>query len=115
MAKQLTLEKIFRKDGTVYGNKLLFSPLTVKMDRPGNQFLTGPALTVNQHRAIRRSYFGYDPVDLLHLSALANDIVKSVFFLQFLAQIDVFELEGPLLKRLFNDDGDFIGCKGLRI
>ena len=111
VTEQFALQQILGKNSAVNGHKLLVPSRAVEMDGPGDEFLPRAALSIDQHRAIRRSNFCNDPVDLLHLLALPYDVMKSVLLPQFLPQIDVFQKEVLLFNRLLHNDGDFIGSK----
>jgi len=49
MAKERGLQQGFRNRRTVLGDKGPVSARTIEMDSPGDEFLAGPALTLNDH------------------------------------------------------------------
>ncbi len=68
-----------------------------------NQFLSGPAFTLNQHVCLTGRNLANHLVDLLHGLAFADNIMEGVLFFKFLFEKTVF-LHHPLLFNRFIDN-----------
>src|SRR5262249_37414285 len=63
------------------------------------EFLTGSALSRNEHRAVGSAHDFDHLEELLHLLALPDEIAHSVDFLEFAAQVRVFFTQPAILER----------------
>ena len=64
-------------------------PVAVEVQSARDQFLAGAAFALNQDGAVGIGDLVNKVVNELHLLAGADDVLKFVFVLEFLAQIDV--------------------------
>src|SRR6476620_5193283 len=63
--------------------------VAVKMQAARDQFLAGPAFALDQNRAVGVGDLVNQAVNELHFLARSNDVLKFVFVLEFLAEVDV--------------------------
>src|SRR6266567_967542 len=79
--------------------------VAVKMQPACDQFLAGPAFALDQNRAVGVGDFVNQAVNELHFSACADDVLKFVFVLELLAEVNVLPqrrliIEGALYGHL---------------
>src|SRR5947208_16845897 len=79
--------------------------IAVKVQSARDQFLAGPAFALDQNRAVSVGDFVNQAVNELHFSACADDVLKFVFVLEFLAEVNVLPqrrliIEGALYGHL---------------
>src|SRR5437868_11425235 len=79
--------------------------VAVKMQSARNQFLAGPAFALNQNGAVGVGDFVNQAVNELHFSARSDDVLKFVFVLELLAEVNVLPqrrliIEGALYGHL---------------
>src|SRR5438309_1679018 len=83
--------------------------VAVKMQSPCDQFLAGPAFPLDQNRAVGVGDFVNQAVNELHFPARADDILKFIFVLELLAEVNVLPAKGDDdfdHRRLVIDDYD---------
>ena len=56
VAKELTLEQVFRNGGAIYWNKRAISPEANVVNRPRHEFFAGAAFTGNEHGYVSGCY-----------------------------------------------------------
>src|SRR5437764_7597649 len=79
--------------------------IAVKVQSARDQFLAGPAFALDQNRAVGIGDFVNQAVNELHFSACADDVLKFVFVLELLAEVNVLPqrrlvIEGALYGHL---------------
>src|SRR5437588_2799463 len=79
--------------------------VAVKMQSARNQFLAGPAFALDQNGAVGVGDFVNQAVNELHFSARADNVLKFVFVLELLAEVNVLSqrrliIEGALYGHL---------------
>src|SRR5438552_96014 len=79
--------------------------IAVKVQSARDQFLAGPAFALDQNRAVGVGDFVNQAVNELHFSACADDVLKFVFVLELLAEVNVLPqrrlvIEGALYGHL---------------
>src|SRR5271157_1817979 len=70
----------------------------MKMDRGGDEFLTGPRFTANQAGGVRAGYLVDPPVDLAGRCRVANHVGGPDVFLEGVTELEVLALESFALK-----------------
>ena len=76
MAEQLAAQERFRKTRAVHGDERFIFAMARGMNRPGDQLLTGPGFTLDQHGRVHPRHVADLLVYLLHGFALSQQIVK---------------------------------------
>ena len=66
MAKELALEEVSGNGAAVNGNEGRIGPSTLRVNKTGDDFLTGPALTANQQRRGRPRHLIDEGTQALH-------------------------------------------------
>src|SRR5271157_4335563 len=70
----------------------------MKMDRGGDEFLTGPRFTANQAGGVRAGYLVDPPVDLAGRCRVANHVGGPDVFLEGVTELEILALESFALK-----------------
>ena len=101
VAEEFAFQQVFRQGRAVDGHKRVVLAAAVEMERAGYQLLARAALALDEDGAVGVGHLGDQIIDLLHLRAGADDVLKFVAVLELLLEIDVFahgalEIERPL-------------------
>jgi hypothetical protein len=89
-------------------------PVAVKVQPARDELLSGAALALNQHGAIRVGDLVDQVVDELHFAARADDVFEFVLILEFLSEIGVL-LAGRLkLERTLHGHLELVDLERLR-
>jgi hypothetical protein len=99
MAEQLVLQDRRAEAGAVHRHQPGLAPAAVVVDGPGDQFLAGPALPLDQHRDVAGRHLARGLDDLAHRRAGADDPFKPRDVHELLAQGLVLPLERIPLDR----------------
>ena len=91
--KQLAFNKRRNQRATVHRDEGLGVKWPREMNCPRHHFLTGSALSQDQHRMIAVRRLGDDAIKLLHLRRAAHDASESLFRLDLLPQQTIFALK----------------------
>src|SRR5262249_14397279 len=86
MSKQFGFEKRFGQRTRVDRDEWPVASGTVGMDSTRNQFFSGSACSLNQHRAVRLRDAGNEFIYRYHPGAAPHQVVESVPFTQLFAQ-----------------------------
>src|SRR4029077_1786916 len=81
MPEEFTLDQSFRDRSAVNGDKRFIASGASIMKCPGHEFFARAAFSGNQNRALRVCYLFDSVVDFLHRPAFADDVIKTVSFL----------------------------------
>src|SRR6266481_8838677 len=79
--------------------------VAVKMQAARDQFLAGPTFALNQNRAVGVGNLVNQAINELHFLARSNDVLKFVFILELLAEVNVLPqgrlvIQSPLHRHL---------------
>jgi len=83
------------------------------MNRLGNQFLAGSALTLNEDTGHAGRKFFNKRVDFPHFFTLAGQSAETVALGDLFLEPDIFLLESPFLQGVFGQNLDFFNSEGL--
>src|SRR5208283_5491760 len=84
--------------GTVYLDERSIPAGTVKVDRGGDQLLTGPRFAANQAGGVRTGNLVDPPVDLAGRCRVADHVGGPDVFLEGVTELEVLALESFALK-----------------
>src|SRR5205807_10648504 len=68
----------FGKSAAIHRDKRFGGSRRANMDRPGNQFLSGSAFSLDQNRAAGRGHGANGLLELLHRGTDANDVLERI-------------------------------------
>ena len=97
MPEHLAFEKILVQRVAVNWNERLVLAQAVVMYSTCDQFLAGAAFTHQHSRAVRRGALGNQAVDILHLRAGADDVLKTVLRAHLRPEVKVFPHQLPII------------------
>ncbi len=100
VAEQLRLDQVLRDGRAVDLDERPFGPLAVVVDGVGDQLLAGAVLTLDEDVRFARRHALDELEEVLHLLALADDVLELVAILQLLLQLLVLVDQRLLLDRL---------------
>src|SRR5262249_12070253 len=83
MPEKLGLKKILGQGAAIHGDKRMWLPRTIKMQRSGHQRFAGAALTLDENRAVCFRNLGDEAVNLLHPRAGSNQVLELVALPKF--------------------------------
>jgi len=83
MAEEFAFHKRVRNSAAVDHHKGSIFALGVIVDGPGNQFLTCPAFSADEHIGFCRADLAYPLVNGLHARAVPNDAVEMQMTFKF--------------------------------
>ena len=105
MPKQFRFQQVLGQRAAVDGHKGMMLPVAVEVESARHQLFSRPAFAHDQHGAVGIGHFVNQIVNVLHLSAGADDVLKAIPVLEFLAEINIFPqsrlvIERPLHRHL---------------
>src|SRR5579862_6502858 len=98
MTEQLGLEQVFRKRAAIDGHKRMVLAVAVEMQTARDEFLAGATFANDQHGAVSVGDLVNEIINVLHLSAGADDVLEPVAVLQLFAQINIFPKSGLVIE-----------------
>ena len=78
MAEQFGFEQVFRNGSAIHGHEAAVTPHAVEMEHSGDEFLSGSAFSLNQHRTLAIRHLFDEIEHLAHLGAGTDQMLKSV-------------------------------------
>ena len=75
VAEQLSFQEVLSQSRAVYGNERFILSFSVKVQRPGDQLLTGAIFTSDQYGGVQILEIVQQVVDFLHLHISTNDFL----------------------------------------
>ncbi len=91
MSKKLTFKQTLCQSCTIDSHKGFVAPRALRVNSPGNQFLTCATFTCDQHRAVCRCHLHNPLIQTFHFPTVTKQALKAVTFIHFPVQVNLID------------------------